>query len=96
VGKGEYEMGRDLDNLTDILFRQLERLENEELTGDKLEEELQRTDHIVKVSGQIINVGNLQLNARKHADEYGYSMSKHMPYLLEVKGNAAKDTKKRY
>jgi hypothetical protein len=86
-------MGYSLEKLNNILFEQLERLSDSELKGDVLEEELKRTDQLVKVSGQIINSGNLQLNAMKHADEYGYSMAKHMPDLLEVRGNAAKDTK---
>jgi hypothetical protein len=93
VGKGEYEMGYSLEKLNNILFDQLERLSNNDLRGDRLEEELKRTDQLVKVSGQIINSGNLQLNAMKHADEYGYSMSRHMPELLEVRENAAKNTK---
>jgi hypothetical protein len=67
-------MGYSLEKLNNILFEQLERLSDSELKGDVLEEELKRTDQLVK-------------------DEYGYSMAKHMPDLLEVRGNAAKDTK---
>jgi hypothetical protein len=85
-------MGYSLERLNNVLFEQLERLADGELKGDRLEEELKRTDQLVKVSGQIINSGNLQLNAMKHADEYGYSMARHMPELLEV-NNAKKNTK---
>jgi hypothetical protein len=86
-------MEYSLDTLNKLLFGQLEKLADDKLDGDRLDEELKRADQMVKVSGQIISSGQLQLSAQKHADEYGYSMAKHMPEMLEVRRNVKKNAK---
>lgn len=61
-------MSKNLSDLNNILFNQLERLSNPDLEGEKLNEEIQRTEAVVKVSGQIIGNANLVLQALKHKD----------------------------
>jgi len=56
-----------LVDLHDHLFMQLERLNDEELTGDALKEEMGRAKAISGISGQIIANANLMLKARMEA-----------------------------
>jgi hypothetical protein len=94
VGKGEDRtMENTFNSLTQILFKQLDKISNGEIKGDELKEEMDRADSMVKMSSQLVNIGSLQLSAQKHADEYGYSSAKHMPKLLEV-GDARENTKR--
>lgn len=61
-------MAKNLSDLNNILFNQLERLSNPDLEGEKLNEEIQRTEAVVKVSGQIIGNANIVLQALKLKD----------------------------
>lgn len=60
---------KNLSDLNDMLFAQLERLSNPELEGDKLDAEVQRTELMCKVSGQIIGSANTVLSALKFKDQ---------------------------
>lgn len=57
-----------LIDLNNILFEQLERLNEEELSGESLEKEISRTKSLVSVSGEIIKTQGLAL---KVATEFG-------------------------
>lgn len=61
-------MSKNLSDLNNILFNQLERLSAPDLEGEKLNEEIQRTEAVVKVSGQIIGNANVVLQALKLKD----------------------------
>lgn len=52
-----------LTDLHSILFEQLERLSNPDLTGDELLQEIRRGQAISGISAQIIQNGNLALRA---------------------------------
>ncbi len=54
--------GIDLNN---ALFAQLERLGDEELSGEQLKEEIHRAKSISSISAQIINNARLELDAKK-------------------------------
>ena len=54
-----------LTDLNNHLFAQLERLNDEDLNGEKLTEEIERSRAITVVSREIIANGNLVLQARK-------------------------------
>jgi len=65
-------MKNKLTDLNNHLFEQLERLNDDDLKGSELEEELKRTKGIVTVASQIISNADVMLQAQKHMDEYGY------------------------
>ena len=75
-------MKNTLGDLNNHLFAQLEKLGDDDLTGEELESELKRTDAICDISEQIIKNGELQYKAMKHMDEYGYERQKAVPELV--------------
>ena len=58
-------MKNKLTDLNNHLFAQLERLSEEDLKGDRLEEEIRRAHAITAVAKQIINNGQMVLHAHK-------------------------------
>lgn len=62
-------MKNTLGDLNNHLFAELERLGDEELTGDELNEELTRAESIVRVSNSIISNASLVLQAEKFKDQ---------------------------
>mgnify|MGYP006927007780 CR=1 FL=1 len=78
-------MKNTLGDLNNHLFAQLERLGDEDLSGDELSAEIKRAEAISKVSEEIIRNGELQFRAMQHMDEYGYERQKAVPEMLEVR-----------
>lgn len=60
-----------LSDLTNTLFAQLETLDDRDLTIEELKVELQRSKQMVAISGQILQAGQLALNAEKFKEEVG-------------------------
>ena len=85
-------MKNKLQDLNNHLFAQLERLDNEELTAEGLETEIQRAKAITAVSNQIINNAKLALDATELQLEYGTSARTGIafPEMLENKSTNAK------
>jgi len=81
-------MQNTLGDLNNHLFAQLEKLNDDDLTGDALDTEIKRAEAMSKIGEQIIKTGELQLRAMKHMDEYGYERKKTVPEMLEVRGGA--------
>lgn len=76
-------MKNTLGDLNNHLFAQLERLSDEELTGEKLEEEINRAKSVSSIATQIIQNGSLALEAEKFkADTLGRSKIE-VPKMLE-------------
>lgn len=74
-------MKNTLGDLNNHLFAQLERLSDEELKGDELKEEIDRSRAITGVAGQVISNAELLLKAKIAYDENDRSSPK--PKMLE-------------
>lgn len=82
-------MKNTLTDLNNYLFEQLERLNDDEMSGEDLERELQKTDSIVRISEKIIENGELAFKTMKHLDEYGYHPQRNtnaIPPMLSTGG----------
>lgn len=64
-------MKNTLSDLNNALFEQLERLNDEDLSADKLETEIGRSQAMVSVADRIVDNAKLQLDAVKFATENG-------------------------
>lgn len=78
-------MKNKLSDLNDHLFMQLERLGDEELTAEKIEQEAKRAEAIVEVADQIIRNADLQLKAATLLANNGYHFE---PHLQQIAPNA--------
>jgi hypothetical protein len=77
------KMESNLLDLNNHLFAEIERLNNSELTGEKLIEEIGRAKAVTDVAGHIIANGNLALNAWKAMDNSLSGADVPKPLLLE-------------
>ena len=75
-------MRNTLGDLNNHLFAQLERLDDEEMKGEKLIEEINRAKMITGVAQQIISNADLTLRAIKAKDDFINADAK-MPKMLE-------------
>lgn len=62
-------MKNKLTDLNDHLFAELERLGDEDITGDKLFEEINRAKAVSDIATQVISNGTLMLKAKLAQDE---------------------------
>ena len=75
-------MKNTLTDLNNHLFETLERLNDEELQGEKLEAEINRANAISNVAAQIVKNGNLALRA---AESFG--PGRNTPEILRIDGD---------
>lgn len=78
-------MKNKLVDLNNHLFEELERLNDEELKGEELQEERERAKSIANIAQTIINNGELALKAVKHYDEFGNKGD--IPEILQIGDN---------
>lgn len=82
--EGEVEMGtrNTLEDLQNHLFEQLERLNENDLTGDRLVEEINRSKAVSDIAKNIIDNGRLVLEAHKFKDDR-WNADANLPRMLE-------------
>lgn len=76
-------MKNTLGDLNNHLFAQLERLGDEDLTGEELIKEINRSKAITDVANQIVSNGSLVLKAKMAYDET-FDANKEKPKMLEA------------
>lgn len=76
-------MKNKISDLNNHLFSQLERLGDEDLTPEQIEQEVKRGQAIVAVADQLVKSAAIQLAAVKIAVESGYKIDppSHLPML---------------
>lgn len=76
-------MKNKLSDLNNHLFAQLERLGEEDMTAERVEQEAKRAEAIVAISDQIVRNADLQLKAvtilANHGDRF-------RPHLTMIEG----------
>lgn len=77
-------MKNTLTDLNNHLFEQLERLNDESLTDEQIQREIQRTDAVTKIAESIIHNGELSLKAIKAQQDYLGGDDKKLPPMLEA------------
>lgn len=77
-------MRNKLSDLNNYLFECIERLNDDELSNEQFEKEVEKSETIQKIAKTIIDNASLALQAQKHFDEYGVEHKVEIP-LLGVK-----------
>lgn len=75
-------MKNKLIDLNNHLFAQMERLSNEDLIGDELKVEMERSKAITGVATAIINNGKLALEAQKELGHFN-----RLPEMLGIEAD---------
>lgn len=75
-------MKNTLEDMTNHLFEQMERLNNEDLTDEELGKEINRAGAMADIASQIIQSGKLSLQA------FEMGVVHKSPKLLEAKSDA--------
>lgn len=68
-------------DLNNHLFEALERINDDELQGEKLQEEMARAKTITQIGNTIISNASLALEAKKYKDEFGRGAT--LPLMIE-------------
>ena len=73
-----------LTDLNNHLFEQLERLNDDELSAEKLDMEVKRAKAMSRIASDIISNAALAFEAQQYLDEYSGRVN--VPEMIEVKG----------
>lgn len=68
-------MRNTLSDLNNILFAELENLQDEGLTEEEFQQRLRRADKVALISESIVRNAELEFKVMAHMNEYGYGAS---------------------
>ena len=80
-----------LTDLNNHLFSQLEKLNDDDLSSEQIEQECKRAKAMSSIASQILQSSRLTLEAMKLVNEDKIN-SKHIPELLQNKDNERPDS----
>lgn len=78
-------MKNTLKDLRNYMFEQMERLNDDDLTQEALDEQLKKAEGMTKIASVIVNTADLEFKAIKYVNEFGNNAN-----LPEVLGIEAK------
>lgn len=78
-------MKNKLTDLNDHLFAQLERLSDEGMSTEQIDQEVKRAGAMVSVADKITSNADLQLKAAKLFAEHGAVVLPHLPQIGDAK-----------
>lgn len=81
-------MKNKLVDLNNHLFAQLERLSEEDMTAERIDLEVRRTNAIVDVAEQIVRTAATQLRAAELVAEHGNRLAQNLPSNLPMIGSS--------
>ena len=79
--KGDQPVKNKLGDLNDHLFAQLERLAEEGMSPEQIEQEVNRTSAIVSLADKVVSNADMQLKAAKLFAEHGQDVVPHLPMI---------------
>ncbi|MBM1833734.1 hypothetical protein [Pseudosulfitobacter pseudonitzschiae] len=79
-------MKNKLSDLNNHLFAQLERLSEEDMTPEQIEQEVKRAGAMVAVADQISSNAELSLKAAKLYADHGGKVLPHLPQIGGASG----------
>lgn len=82
-------MKNRLTDLNDMLFAQLERIADEDLSTEQLTQEIQRATAVVQIADRIVDTATLQLNGAKLIAEHGAAILKTLPSTMALSAGVA-------
>lgn len=83
-------MRNSLSDLNNYLFEQLERLMDDDMSQEQMEQEIVRSKAVTAVAETVIHNGELALKTMQHMNDMGYGSGKPdrmlapVPQMLEV------------
>ncbi len=80
-------MKNRITDLNDHLFAQMERLADDNLSGEKLEAEVQRTEAMVKIADKIVDNARLGIAAATLVANHGDRFRRDLPMLAPPEGD---------
>lgn len=77
-------MTNKLSDLNNHLFAQLDRMAASDMTAEKIEQEVKRSEAIVSLADQVTRNADLQLKAAKLFAEHGKSVLAMLPQIGSI------------
>lgn len=74
-------MKNKLSDLNDHLFAQLERLNDEEIKGEEMNQEIKKAQAMSKVASQVINNAKVVLDGLKYVNSGDHGLGKAPEFL---------------
>lgn len=86
-------MKNKLTDLSNYLFEQIERINDDSLSDEELDKQIKKSEQINTLAETIIKNGELQFKAAMKAAEYGVINGEQMKFLLSDKKGVPQNEK---